>query len=525
MGGRMSDGWQDVPAEPISGGWENVPKAKPQTAYDRFLNAIEIPKFENRIAGPMAVSGAGELIKGAGGALELLAPETGQNISRFGETLTNKVKEQYPVAGTTGQVGSYALPFAMAQKGVNAVKSIPAISNAVSKIPSYATALAEQSAIGGGTGALLTPTSEGRGESAAFGALGGAGGELIKPIVKVGGNILAEGLGALSGVGSQAYKTAYNSAVQGGDKLKALAENLRKKVPVTQVVDDALLGLTNMGKDLQAKYRSGMVNIKNDKSILGFDTINDALIKAEEMGKFRGQVTNPKVAENIAKAQQAVSEWKALSPAEYHTPEGMDALKKTIGGILEDIPFEQKTARSAVGDIYTAVKQSISKQAPAYDNVMKNYSEGLETAKELKRALNLGEKSSTDSALRRLQSVMRNDVNTNYGNRVDYGNMLEQASGKPIMSELAGQSLSSPLPRGLQKLLPSATGGGAIAASNPWLLATLPLQSPRLMGEASILAGKASRPVINLANSGTPEQRKMAKLLIMRAAQQGASNE
>jgi hypothetical protein len=45
------------------------------------------------------------------------------------------------------------------------------------------------------------------------------------------------------------------------------------------------------------------------------------------------------------------------------------------------------------------------------------------------------------------------------------------------------------------------------------------------MGEASILAGKASRPVINLANSGTPEQRKLAKLLIMKAAQQGATNE
>lgn len=514
----------DIPKPQENISWD---QPKPQTAYDRFLDAIQIPKMGgvNPVVGPMAVAGAGELIKGVGALTELGFPETGQNISRFGQTLTNKVKEEYPIAGTTGQIGSYVLPFSMAQKTINAVKSVPQIANVVGKIPSYALAMGEQAAIGGGTGALLTPTEEGRGQSAAFGAIGGVGGELIKPVVKFGGSIAAEGLGALSGVGSQAYKTAYNSAVQGGDKLKALAENLRKKVPVTQVVDDALLGLTNMGKDLQAKYRSGMVNIKNDKSVLGFDAINDALIKAEEMGKFRGQITNPKVAENISKAQQAVSEWKALSPAEYHTPEGMDALKKTIGGILEDIPFEQKTARSAVGDIYTAVKQSISKQAPAYDNVMKNYSEGLETAKELKRALSLGEKSSTDSALRRLQSVMRNDVSTNYGNRVDYGNMLEQASGKPIMSELAGQSLSSPLPRGLQKLLPSATGGGAIAAANPWLLAALPFQSPRLMGEASILAGKASRPVINLANSGTPEQRKLAKLLIMKAAQQGATNE
>jgi hypothetical protein len=510
----------DTPKPQETIAWD---QPKPQTAYDRFLNAIEIPKFENRIAGPMAVSGAGELIKGAGALTELAFPETGQNISRLGETLTNKVKEQYPISGTTGQIASYAVPYSAAQKAVGAVKTIPQVANIAGKIPSYALATGEQAAIGGGTGALLTPTAEGRGQGAAYGAIGGAGGELIKPVVQAGGKLASEVVGNLSGVGSQAYKTAFNAAVEGGDKLKALAENLRKKVPVTQVVDDALLGLTNMGKELQAKYRSGMVNIKNDKSILDFDNINDALIKADEMGKYRGQIVNPKVAEYIAQAEKTVQDWKALSPAEYHTPEGMDALKKSIGGILENIPFEQRTARNAVGDIYTAVKQSIAKQAPTYNNVMKNYSEGLDAASELKRTLSLKETNTADTALRKLQSVMRNDVNTNYGNRVNYAQMLEEASGKPIMSELAGQSLSSFTPRGLQKL--SATGLGGASVYNPTLLPLVVGSSPRLMGEATVLAGQAARPFINLANSGTQEQRNLAKLLMMRAAQQGASNE
>jgi hypothetical protein len=510
----------DTPKPQETIAWD---QPKPQTAYDRFLNAIEIPKMGgNQVVGPMAVSGAGELIKGAGALTELAFPETGQNISRLGETLTNKVKEQYPIAGTAGQIGSYIAPYSAAQKLVSTAKAVPQVANVVGKIPSLALATGEQAAIGGGTGALLTPTSEGRGQNAVIGAIGGAGGELIKPIA---GAVISNTLGTLGGVGSQAYKTAFNAAVEGGEKLKALAENLRKKVPMTDVVDDALLGLANMGKSLQNNYRNGMVNIKNDKSILGFDKINDSLNQAYDMGRFRGEITNPKVAENIAKAEQAVNDWKNLSPAEYHTPEGMDALKKKIGGILEEIPFEQKTARKAVGDIYTSIKQSIADQAPVYDKVMKNYSEGVELASELKKALNLGEKSSYDSALRRLQSIMRDDVSTNYGNRVDYGKMLQDASGKPIMEQLAGQSLSSVMPRGLQKLLPSATGGGAIAASNPWLLATLPLQSPRVMGEATILAGKAARPLSNFANSFTDEQQRMAKLLMMRAAQQGASNE
>jgi hypothetical protein len=511
----------DAPKPQENIAWE---QPKPQTAYDRFLNAIEIPKLGgNQVAGPMMLSGAGELIKGAGAVTELAFPETGQNISRFGQTITNKVKEQYPVAGTTGQIASYALPVSAAQKVISTAKAVPQIANVVSKIPSYALATGEQAAIGGGTGALLTPTAEGRGESAAYGAIGGAGGELIKPIVKAGGTLASEVIGNLSGVGSQAYKTAFNAAVEGGDKLKALADNLRKKVPVEQVVDDALLGLSNMGKTLQQNYRGGMLKIKKDKSILDFTKIDDAIDNAQKLGTFKGKVTNSDVVDQVNSVKSIVDDWKLQNPKDFHTPEGMDELKKTIGGVLEKIPYNEKTLRKAVGEIYTSVKNEIKTQAPTYDKVMKNYSEGLDLASELKRTLSLGEKSSTDSALRKLQSVMRNDVNTNYGNRVNYAEMLEQASGKPIMSELAGQSLSTWTPRGLQKV--SATGLGGASLYNPALAPLVAMSSPRLMGEATVLAGKTARPFINLANSGTQEQRNLAKLLMMRAAQQGATNE
>ena len=99
------------------------------------------------------------------------------------------------------------------------------------------------------------------------------------------------------------------------------------------------------------------------------------------------------------------------------------------------------------------------------------------------------------------------------------------------MPALAGQSLNSIAPRGIQKVLPSFTAGSAVTgALNLGMegllpLATLPLQSPRVVGEGAYMAGKMSKPVLDLANSGTPEQRKLAKLLIMKAAQQGASNE
>lgn len=512
----------DTPKEEIA--WD---KPKTETAYDRFLTSLKNPQTGGKsgVVGPMLVGGTGELIKGAGALTQLAGfPNAGNRLVEVGGAMTEGAKSVAPVSGTVGQIGSYVLPFGAAQKTLNTVAQVPQVAKTLNMIPSFARATGQQAAIGGATGYALTPDQENRQQGATFGAVGGAAGEFIKPIVKGVGTLTSEALGNLSGVGSQAYKTAYNAAVQGGDKLKALASNLRKQAPMENVVDDALLGLNNMGKDLQKQYRSGMIDIKKDKTILDFQGIDKSIDNARNLGIFKGKVNKKEIVDEVDRIKAIVDDWKKENPADFHTPEGMDQLKQMIGLELEKIPFEQQTLRKAVGGIYSSVRDEVKKQAPVYDSVMKKYSEGLDQASELKKALGLGNKSSIDSSLRRLQSVMRDNVNTNYGNRVNYAEMLEQASGKPIMAQLAGQALSSPTPRGLQKLLPSVSGISGLAV-DPLFLATIPAQSPRLMGEATILAGKASRPVINLANSGTPEQRRIAKLLMMKAAQEGATNE
>ena len=61
------------------------------------------------------------------------------------------------------------------------------------------------------------------------------------------------------------------------------------------------------------------------------------------------------------------------------------------------------------------------------------------------------------------------------------------------MPALAGQALSSWTPRGLGNVVGAATVGGA--AYNPGLAALLPLQSPRLVGEAALKAGQAARMI------------------------------
>ena len=47
----------------------------------------------------------------------------------------------------------------------------------------------------------------------------------------------------------------------------------------------------------------------------------------------------------------------------------VDALKKRIGGILESIPPNERQANSAVSEVYSGLKKTISDQAPTYNKV------------------------------------------------------------------------------------------------------------------------------------------------------------
>jgi hypothetical protein len=515
---------------------------QPETAYDRFINAIELPKFNgNAVVGPATVAGAGELIKGAGAAAELAFPETGRNITRLGEKLTGQVKEQFPVAGTTGQIGSYVLPYSMAQKAVNAVKSIPQAANVIGKLPSFATAVGEQSAIGAGAGALLTPSVENRGNAATWGAATGPVGELIKPAAKLGGWIGKEVLGLSTGAGPQAIEEAAKAGVTGNQQF---LQNLRGQVPVKDVLQAAQSGLQTLKTQRKNAYKEGIESIKPNQEIVAGQPLPKPTPKLDFSpieNSFKESVDNFKVQgggdiassigeesfKDINKIKSVLDEWK--SKKGLHTAEGLDALKRRIDDLYRNDMSNE--AKSVLSQTRNTVKDTIIKQDKNYASTMRNYEESLSLEHELEQALSLGDRKSVDAAVRRLQSLTRNNANTSFEYRKQLADILKEKSGIDLMPALAGQSLNTYVPRGLHRIIPSFTAGSGITgamtigASGLAPLATLPLQSPRLVGEAVYQAGKVSRPVLDLANSGTPEQRKLAKLLIMKAAQQGATNE
>lgn len=395
------------------------------------------------------------------------------------------------IAGTAGVGGAIA----NVARGIPVLaKAAPSLINAIgssgmtagASSANLATRVAGGSIAGGAQAALANPEDAGMGA-----AIGGAlpiGGALVKGI----GTAARKAIGSTTGVGDEALSQAYRAGKEGGKVGETFREGMRGQSSIDDVLSTAKQNIESLGQQKQAAYRSGMVGIKNDKTVLDMSKIGQSADDALQLLSFKGQVKNDKAAKALEGIREEITHWKALNPSEYHTPEGLDALKQKIGGLIEEIPYEQKTARLAAGNVYKAIKNEISTQAPEYSKVMKDYAMATDTVKEIEKALSLGNKSTAESGIRKLQSLMRNNVNTSYGYRGQLADVLEQQGGQELRPALAGQALNDWTPRGLQRA--AAGSGGALLALTgnvPAAAGLAAISSPRLMGEALYGAGRA----------------------------------
>ena len=120
-------------------------------------------------------------------------------------------------------------------------------------------------------------------------------------------------------------------------------------------------------------------------------------------------------------------------------------------------------------------------------------SENANVSKRCNR-LSLGRTAAADKALRKLQSVMRDNVNANFGSRLRLVEKLEKAGDSLLLPKLAGQDLQPIVPKGIARV---AAGTNILSQAkelaNPQTLALMPLTSPRLMGETASAGGRGVR--------------------------------
>ena len=316
--------------------------------------------------------------------------------------------------------------------------------------------------------------------------------------------VIAPILGFTTGTGTLPIQEAFKAGKAGGEKGEAFLGQLRKEAPIENVVDDARKALDNIKDTRNKDYRSGMVDISKDATVLKFDDVEKALNDVKSTAYYKGALKNPQAAEVFDEIEKAINEWKGKDPAQFHTPEGIDALKQRIGNIQKSyLQAGKEPALRVATAAYNSLKDLIQKQAPTYAKVMSGYENASAELADIEKTLSLGRKASIDTSLRKLQSIMRDEANTNWGRRVNVGRQLEEAGAETLMPQLAGQSLSAAMPRGLSARIGQMGNimqAGSGIAANP--AAVLPIvgkaaalgipASPRLMGEAAYYTGKVA---------------------------------
>jgi len=319
----------------------------------------------------------------------------------------------------------------------------------------------------------------------------------VKTTASVGkglGDITASTLGLTTGVGADTVKEAFKAGLHNKPEFW---ENLTGQADKIQVLQDAKDALQTMRENRLGSYKNTIGDTFNDATKLNIAPIEEKinnLVDSLKLKTSKGEqmIVGKDQLPKIQEVQDVFNTWK--NDPELHTAQGLDALKRRIDAIYTENP-KHTQAQRIISGARNAVKQAIVEQSPGYAKTMKNYENSLAVEKELERTLSLGPNANPETALKKLQSITRNNVQTGYGYRSDLVKNLEKETGTNLTSALSGQAMSSLTPRSL-----AAQGGGlaslyGLTQLGTPALAALPFQSPKVVGAAAYGAGKTLSPI------------------------------
>lgn len=299
-------------------------------------------------------------------------------------------------------------------------------------------------------------------------------------------------LGVTTGTSADTIGEAYSAGLLGGKQKKAFTDNMRGAEDQAAAVEEAKRAVGQIAENRAKQYTMDMKAVKADKTPIDFKPIEQRFFDiVDSMYSGTHQVAADETIAKLNKIQDVLAEWSA-DPT-MHTAGGLDALKRRIDNLMPSFSDANVgDTERAITAVRNAVKDAVVEAAPQYKKAMEGYESSKATQREIERSLSLNRDAAADTALRKLQSLTRNNVNTNYGSRVKSADVLKDAGAETLMPRLAGQALNAKMPRGIMQAVAGASllGGQFV---NPLFWAMAPLTSPRLVGEAANLAGTASR--------------------------------
>ena len=311
-------------------------------------------------------------------------------------------------------------------------------------------------------------------------------GKVVRPI----GRGMSEIIGGMgTHTGGETIRQMAAAGYAGGQKAQEAAGFMRDKLPAGDILESANTALANITAKRSAEYTSAMRQMGANKTILPFNDIDNAVQSALNIKRFKGKSISPTTAKIQDDIVKVVEDWKQQNPADFHTAEGLDALKQSLGDIRDAAEYGSPSQKVA-DTVYNAVKGEITKLDPKYAATMRKYAEASELISEIRRHLTGGNKASAITSMRKLQGLL-SASGKNKALEMNLVKELETAGAPNLLSNLSGLSLQGIAPRGLAGQAGIGLGGLGILAGSPGLgVPYLAMQSPRLMGEAALGAGR-----------------------------------
>lgn len=321
-------------------------------------------------------------------------------------------------------------------------------------------------------------------------AVSKVGGVVTKPVSKIastGARVAEEIATGAAGVSTGVGKEAFKQALRGGEEF---TKGLRGQMDLTTVLNEARGGLGKVKQLRSSEYGQAMDNLAvlNPQSLETTPILNkvkgllkDFNIKQTPEGGLdlsRSPLVNDK--SKIEGMIKVIDEWGTT--AGDRTVRGVDLLKRQLRAFREP---SNPSLNKFVDDLANSAKE-VASGAKGYGDVMGKYGNYSDFIDELERTLSLGDNSTPDTAISKLNSLLRDNA--------DYKRILaqefKQTTGKDLLGPIAGKALNRFTPQGLSKYV--AAGAGV---ASPSIIPFLALSSPRVMGEFFRLVGITGRNV------------------------------
>lgn len=343
-------------------------------------------------------------------------------------------------------------------------------------------------------------------------------------------NLPSEIVAFPSGVGGQSLREATSAGFERGaqgvtPRSEAFTTAMRGEVDGDNLINTARTAVEKIREKASDAYRAGMAQFGRVPTPLSIDNVRLRMsnIKPKSYDTWSDR-KGPRPPDHLAWEQMNdfVEEYaaKAANDPNLLLPLELDQFKQDMFEIGSKIggQYDRKASRIA-STAYNAVRQELVKHDDIYAKTMRDYETAIKQAQQIETELGLsaarGKSPNVSSATRKLQAAVgRNNANTNYGQRAEQVNILNELDPEgTIIPTLAGSNVNTFRPRGLNAAV--TLGAGIPAAyTNPLALLAAPAFMPRVVGELAygtgVAAGYGKRGLD--AITGSPVAKKLGEI-------------